>query len=448
MGALGVLLVTCFVVRGPLLVALNAAVMVFYLVSTAYRTLLIDLSLRESHELQGAEADDPDWTPPGGWPKYLVLVPLYHESEILPSLVAGLKRMEYPADRLEVRLLIEEDDEETRRAAEALDLQAPVTALIVPESYPRTKPKACNVGLEGSDAEFAVIYDAEDQPDRDQLRRAVAAFTAVPPEVACIQAKLNFYNSSHNMLTRWFTAEYAMWFDLCLPALDALQAPIPLGGTSNHFRMNVLRELGGWDEYNVTEDCDLGLRLFSRGYRTRILASTTWEQACPHLGFWIRQRSRWVKGYVQTYLVHLRSPGEILRKRGLWNWLQFHLLIGGTPFCQLVNPVYWLLALLWFVLRPEGLSEFFPGPVFAMGAICLFVGNFALAYSCAVATVRRGFGNLALYGLSMPLYWAAMSVAAWKGTLQLITRPHHWEKTRHFGQSAAAGAALEPEATE
>jgi len=427
----------------PVLLTLNTLATVFYLVTTLYRILLIDVSLRKSREIQ-IPAERLQTPPPGGWPRYLVLVPLYREAEILPSLIAAMRQLDYPPDKLEIRLLIEEDDEETMQAARALAPGPPFRIHPIPVSYPRTKPKACNVGMEDSDADLLVIFDAEDRPEPDQLRKAAHAFTLVTDEVVCIQAKLNFYNPERNVLTRCFTAEYAMWFDLSLPGLDALDAPIPLGGTSNHFRLSALRELGGWDEYNVTEDCDLGLRLYARGFRTRMLDSSTWEQACPDLRYWLRQRSRWVKGYVQTYLVHMRRPWDLIRRTGLLQSLHFHLLIGGTPFCQLINPLYWALALLWFTCRPEALSAFFPGPVFAMGAACLFVGNFVFFYTNAVACVRRGFGNLARYSLLMPFYWALMSLGAWKGTLQLFRRPHHWEKTHHFAESTDDLLAGEP----
>ena len=427
------LVVGAFFFRRYELLVLNAFFTVYYLLTTVYRVLLIDVSLRENREIT---VDPADLKPPGpdGWPRYVVLVPLYHEGDVLPSLTQALGQLDYPKDRLEIRLLVEEDDEETMAAAEALDLAPPFVVFPIPVSQPRTKPKACNVGLADADAEYLVIYDAEDQPEPDQLKKAAVAFTQVPHDVACIQAKLNFYNPDRNLITRCFTAEYAMWFDLCLPGLDYLRAPIPLGGTSNHFRLEVLREIKGWDEYNVTEDCDLGLRLFSKGWRTRILDATTWEQACPDIRYWIPQRSRWVKGYVQTYLVHMRTPLRLLKRIGLTNWLHFHLLVGGTPLCQLVNPIYWCLALLWLVARPEGLDAYFPGPIFAMAAVCLFAGNFVFAYTCGIACVRRGLGHLTKYALAMPFYWALMSIAAWKGTLQLFTKPHHWEKTKHFAE--------------
>lgn len=415
------------------LLALNILVTVIYLVSAFYRTLLIDISLRQNREIDIGPRDLA-CPPDGGWPFYTVMVPLYRESGIFPHLIASLGQLDYPKDKLEILLLIEGDDEETKIAAAAMDLQAPFQICFIPPSLPRTKPKACNVALGQARGDYLVIYDAEDRPEIDQLKKAISAFQRVPPNVACIQAKLNFYNSDQNIMTRWFTAEYAMWFDLCLPGLDFFRAPIPLGGTSNHFRMGVLRQLKGWDEYNVTEDCDLGLRLFCGGWRTRILNSTTWEQACPDVRFWIPQRSRWVKGYIQTYFVHLRSPLKLCRGLGILNSLHFHLLIGSTSFCQLVNPIYWILTVIWLISHDTAFSAYFPGPVFVMAAVCLFVGNFLFAYTCSIACVRRGVGHLAKYGLAMPLYWALMSIGAWKGFLQLFFKPHYWEKTKHFAQ--------------
>lgn len=429
--ALFVVLLTAAVINGTaLLFILNALMAIFYLASTIYRIFLIDLSMQQNREIRVSTAELRE--PEGSWPNYLILAPLYKEAAILPHLVKNLKKIDYPTDKMEARLLVEEDDEETRSAAEAMNLPDFIRVTLIPANEPRTKPKACNVGMQHSKAEFAVIYDAEDKPDPDQLKKAVIAFSRVPQEVGCIQAKLNFYNPEQNLLTRCFTAEYAMWFDMCLPGLDALQAPIPLGGTSNHFRMDVLKKLGGWDEYNVTEDCELGLRLFDEGYRTRILDSTTWEQACPSLGNWIRQRSRWLKGYMQTWLVHLRDPVRQTKSLGLIHSLHFHMLIGATAFFQIINPFYWILTFCWFFFHMDAVSAYFPGPIFAMAALCLFAGNFVFAYTCTIACVRRGFGQLAGFGLFMPLYWALMSVAAWKGALQLIFKPHYWEKTKHF----------------
>ncbi len=201
-------------------------------------------------------------------PIYTILVPMYKEAQVIPHLISNLENLDYPKAKLDVRLLIEEDDIETRELLESMDLPFYYTTLIVPDSLPKTKPKACNYGLIRARGEFVVIYDAEDRPDPDQLKKVIATFRKCPEEFACIQAKLNYFNSSQNWLTRWFTQEYSMWFELLLPGIMKLDVPIPLGGTSNHFKLSVLKELNAWDPYNVTEDADLGIRLYKHGYKT------------------------------------------------------------------------------------------------------------------------------------------------------------------------------------
>jgi cellulose synthase/poly-beta-1,6-N-acetylglucosamine synthase-like glycosyltransferase len=414
----------------PGILAVNATCTVFFLLATVYRIFLIDLSLRHRNEIT-LGPDDLLEPPKGEWPAYVIQVPLYKERHALPHLVEALSALDYPKDKLTIQLLVEADDEETRAALEEHPVSAPFVVVDIPVSYPRTKPKACNVGLAAAAGEYLVIYDAEDRPDPDQLKKAVVGFARCADNTACIQAKLNFYNTRRNLLTRCFTAEYAMWFDLCLPGLDFLRAPIPLGGTSNHFRLDVLKDLGGWDEYNVTEDCDLGLRLFQHGWRTRILDSTTWEEACPRLPWWLKQRSRWVKGYVQTWLVHTRHPLQLSKRLGLVNSLHFHLLIGGSVLSQLLAPFFWALVAVWIIWRPDAIGQFFPGPIFVMGAACLFAGTFYLVYASAIAVVVRGLGRIAGWTLLMPFYWFVMSIAAWKGALQLLWNPHYWEKTQH-----------------
>jgi cellulose synthase/poly-beta-1,6-N-acetylglucosamine synthase-like glycosyltransferase len=302
---------------------------------------------------------------------------------------------------------------------------------LVPPSFPRTKPKACNVGLALARGEYLVIYDAEDRPETDQLKKAVAGFRRAGKRVVCLQCRLNFYNPRHNLLTRWFTGEYSAWFDLALPGLSSLGAVIPLGGTSNHFVVSTLRELLGWDAYNVTEDCDLGVRVCRAGYGTRMLNSTTWEEACASLPFWIRQRTRWLKGYIQTYMVHMRRPVRLLRDLGWRNFAHFQLLIGGIVFSFLINPLFWALALVWFCFRSEALTGLFPVPVFAMGAACLFAGNFAFVYTAAAGCYRRGYYDLVTHALLAPLYWMLMSVSGWRACLQFLVNPFYWEKTRH-----------------
>ncbi|MBI2593135.1 glycosyltransferase [Candidatus Daviesbacteria bacterium] len=277
-------------------------------------------------------------------PVYTILCPLYREAQIVPHFLEAIAKLNYPKDKLDVKLLLEEDDNETIEEVKSTTLPGYVSAMIVPDSEPKTKPKACNYGLNFATGEYLVVYDAEDQPEPDQLKKAYLAFKKSKPNIICLQAKLNYFNPHQNLLTRFFTAEYSLWFDVMLTGLQSVDTVIPLGGTSNHFKTKTLMELEGWDPFNVTEDCDLGVRLFKKGYKTAIIDSTTLEEANSNPKNWLRQRSRWIKGYMQTYLVHMRNPFEFIRHHG-WHAFIFQLIIGarisfkpdplGNDFCLL-----------------------------------------------------------------------------------------------------------------
>ena len=363
-------------------------------------------------------------------PVYTILVPLYREAGVVARLVRDLDALDYPRTRLDVKLLCEEDDLETIDTIRALALPPHYHLVVVPDSQPKTKPKACNYGLRLATGAFCVIYDAEDRPDPDQLKKALVAFGSAPDEVVCLQAKLNHYNQHQNVLTSWFAGEYALHFELILPALGAADAPIPLGGTSNHFRTRTLRELGGWDPFNVTEDADLGIRLHREGYRTAILDSTTLEEANSDLGNWIRQRSRWSKGHIQTWLVHMRTPWQLLRQTGLKGFVSFNLTMGAA-FVLLLNPIFWALTTAYALTQWGLVEQVFPGVVYYAAALMLLVGNMVFVYLNVAGSLQRGDFGLTRTALLSPLYWGLMSLAAWRGFLQLFTNPFYWEKTEH-----------------
>ena len=363
-------------------------------------------------------------------PVYTILVPLYKEAGIVARLVRDINALDYPRTRLDVKLLCEEDDTETIEKIRSMGLPPHFHLVVVPDSQPKTKPKACNYGLQLSQGSFCVIFDAEDRPDPDQLKKAVVAFSRVGPEVACIQAKLNHFNQDQNMLTAWFANEYSMHFELVLPAMGASESPIPLGGTSNHFITSVLRDLGAWDPFNVTEDADLGIRLHREGYRTAMIDSTTLEEANSQVGNWIRQRSRWNKGYLQTWLVHMRHPFRLLSETGLRGFLSFNLTM-GSAFVLLMNPIFWALTTLYVLTQAGFIQQLFPGLVFYAASAMLFVGNFVFVYLNVAGSLQRGEFGLTRTALLSPLYWGLMSWAAWKGFIQLFTNPFYWEKTEH-----------------
>jgi cellulose synthase/poly-beta-1,6-N-acetylglucosamine synthase-like glycosyltransferase len=364
-------------------------------------------------------------------PTYTVLVPAYHEPEVIASLLASLSRLEYPAHLLDIKLLLEADDPDTLAAVVQAGPPSNVEVLRVLASEPRTKPKACNVGLASARGRFVTIYDAEDEPDPLQLRRAVAAFNRLPPDVACLQAKLSYRNAEQNLLTRWFTAEYALWFGQLLPGLVKLGAPVPLGGTSNHFRRQTLVRVGGWDPFNVTEDADLGVRLHRLGFRTGILESITLEEANSDFVNWTKQRSRWYKGYLQTWLVHMRSPRAVHRDLGWRGVLGLHLFVLGTPLMALVNPLFWAMTIVWYAQQPEGIALLFPPSVYYIALVCFLIGNAAVVYMNLLTTRIMGRPGLMAAALAVPLYWVMMSAAAAKAVFQLVCTPFYWEKTSH-----------------
>jgi cellulose synthase/poly-beta-1,6-N-acetylglucosamine synthase-like glycosyltransferase len=282
------------------------------------------------------------------------------------------------------------------------------------------------------------IYDAEDRPDPLQLRRAVAAFKRLGPEVACLQAKLSYHNAEQNIITRWFTAEYALWFGQLLPGLVKLGAPVPLGGTSNHFRREILLRLGGWDPYNVTEDADLGVRLHRLSFRTGVLESTTYEEANSDFVNWTKQRSRWYKGYLQTWLVHMRHPRLLLQQLGVKGFIGFNLFVGGTPFLAMLNPVFWALTAIWFLAKPPIILELFPAWLYYTSLMSMVFGNFVFLYTTVVGARAAGQPSLTLAALVSPAYWVMMSIAVIKALVQLFATPTLWEKTAHGLDRAVA----------
>jgi len=425
-----------------------------YLVTILYKLLTVLLSLVRRPEVRVADRvvlalDEADL------PVYTILLPIYREGNVVEKLIRAINHLDYPHEKLDVKVLLEEDDVETVRACTQMDLPDCCELVVVPNSFPKTKPKACNHGLRTAKGKYLVIYDAEDVPEPDQLKKAVVAFKRVPDHVACLQVKLNYYNPKENFLTRWFTMEYTTWFEFFLPGLHMLGAPIPLGGTSNHFRINVLRELGGWDPFNVTEDCDLGIRLHREGFRTQVLDSTTWEEANERLGNWVRQRSRWVKGYLQTHLVHSRRTLRTLWDLGPFGYTSFLLTVGGLSATLILNPLFWIVLAVygglwagklagfgwepWQMIYTDRVSDIstdytlwsqLSWAFFGISAV-LFLANFLFVFMNVMACFRRGLPSLLPAALLSPIYWALISLAAWKGFLQLLVRPFYWEKTQH-----------------
>lgn len=428
------LLLSGFVINWHItFVILLAVLTTVYFLDLLFNFFLIYKSFRNSPEIKVSD-EEIRHIPQDKWPMYTIFCPLYKEAHMLPQFITAMKKLDYPENKLEVMLLLEQDDKATIQHASQLKLPHYFTIVVVPSSSPKTKPKACNYGLKKSSGDFVVIYDAEDAPEPLQLKKAVVAFAKEQSDIVCIQAKLNFYNPHQNILTKIFTAEYSLWFDLVLTGLQTIHAPIPLGGTSNHFKTTALKKLKGWDSFNVTEDCDLGVRIAKKGYRTAIMDSITLEEANSHALNWFWQRTRWIKGYVQTYFVHMRNPFSFLIGDKKSHLLTFQLVVGGKVLSTLINPLLWILTLLYFLFRAHVgtfIESFFPTPVLYMGVFSFLIGNFLYMYYYMIGCVRHGHFSLVKYVFFVPIYWLAMSSAAWVALYKFLTSPHHWFKTQH-----------------
>ena len=374
-------------------------------------------------------------------PTYTILIALYREARIVPRLLRAVTAIDYPASKLDVKFIVEADDGETAAALASAHLPGFVEVIVAPPGEPRTKPRALNVALPLARGEFVTVYDAEDVPDPGQLRLAVSLFRRSEPEVACLQARLVIDNAADCWLTRMFALEYAALFDVTNPALVRFDLPVPLGGTSNHFRRSVLQSLGGWDPWNVTEDADLGMRLAMAGYRVADLPSSTLEEAPRHFGAWLRQRTRWMKGFLQVSVTHTRRPVRILGQLGAARALGAIAVSFGTVASALGFPILMVVAvdpvasgrLLEVRTDLEIASA-------SIGATLFAAGLLALVLPPAAGLYRRGWTRLLPFVALTPVYYCLVSIAAWRGLIEFVVAPQRWNKTEHgLAKTSRAG---------
>ena len=406
-------------------------VQVFYLFSIVFKVFATWRGLRYRKKERRIEDEEPNLEY-DDLPIYSVLIAAYREPAVIGTLIRAVNAIDYPRDKMDVILLLEEDDAETLDVAKREKPPSTWRFLTVPRSMPKTKPKALNYGVHFARGKYLTIYDAEDIPAPDQLKKSVAAFKSHGDNYICFQAALNYYNRNENFLTRMFTLEYSYWFDCFLPGLDAMKLPIPLGGTSNHFDVGKLKKIGAWDPFNVTEDADLGIRASLEGYKVGVIRSTTYEEANSKIKNWLRQRSRWVKGYMQTFLIHNRHPLKAIDTIGWKQWFCYNFLIGGTPALFLLYPVMWTIFIYYILVGGAVLDPVSMPPwLFYLAAINLFAGTGMTIWLNIMGIVPRKYHSLLPYTFLSPVYWLLQSAGAYKALWQLITRPSYWEKTNH-----------------
>lgn len=404
---------------GLLLLTFSAAIFILICLSLFWRGCLCLIGL-------AAKAPYSELSSKQTYPVYTILIALYDEAAIAEQLAASLAALDYPRDKLDVKLLLEEGDIETVKVVEAQAWPTHTEILILPPGLPRTKPRALNYGLESASGNYIVVYDAEDRPHPSQLKAALSAFQAAPRRLACVQAPLIGVHRKGRWLAAQWALEYSFQFGCILPGLSRLGLPVLLGGTSNHFRRAALEDAGGWDAWNVTEDADLGLRLAQAGYQTGYISPPTYERPPDHLDIWTAQRSRWLKGFMQTWLILMRHPIRAIGEMGFAGFASTQLLLGGSILFALLHG-FWLFWCLLCMLVP-GLQL---GPI---GWSLLGVSYGLSAILLLAAPGQSGLTRLGLV-VTAPLYWPLQSLAAVRALYGLCKSPHFWAKTPHIAEA-------------
>ncbi len=406
--------------------ALAVWAVVTLIATTALRSAATLLQMRAMR--RGEVGINVDPAPNKRLPVVTLLVPLFREREIAATLVRRLAALDYPAGCLDICLVVEEDDLTTQDTLAGANLLPSMRQIVVPRAMLQTKPRALNYALDFARGSIVGIYDAEDLPAPDQIRRVAERFLAAGHELACVQAVLDFYNAGSNWLSRCFTVEYATWFRIILPGLERMGLVVPLGGTSLFFRRAAIEALGGWDAHNVTEDADLGLRLARHGYRTELISSVTQEEANCRFWPWVKQRARWLKGYAVTYAVHMRRPLRLLRQLGAWRFLGVQVVFLGTLSQFVLAPVLWSFWLIPLGL-PYPLVNVAPwGVLVLLGA--LFLLSEVITIGC-IAAATTGRSWLIKWVPTLHFYFPLGALAAYRGLLDMVVRPYYWDKTAH-----------------
>jgi glycosyltransferase XagB len=422
--AIMVAVLACLTLTGPLHFVLSSLVSVLVGAAILLRLMACAASSRPLERPASLHDDD--------LPTYTIIVALHRESAIVRPLVGALDAIDYPRAKLDIKLVIEEDDVGTRRALEALDLPPRYHIIVAPDGAPRTKPRALNIALAQARGELVTVYDAEDEPKPDQLRKAAAVFAAAPANVGCLQGRLSIDNFRDGWIPTLFAIEYAALFEVMNRGLSTLDAPVALGGTSNHFRAAALRDVGGWDAWNVTEDIDLGFRLARHGYSVGALDSSTHEEAPARLRAWINQRRRWFKGWIQTLFTHTRSPRRLVQEAGPARAAGALLLVTGSLIGPMFGPAFALGLAMSIASGDMFAHESLAGLIASMLWCSVCAGGVASAlWPAWVGLKRRGLLHLAIFLPLLPVYWALMSLAAWWALIDFIRNPFYWAKTDH-----------------
>ncbi|MCE2992186.1 MAG: glycosyltransferase [Candidatus Jidaibacter sp.] len=415
-----------------------------YLDATAYWTMvvfnlayLLISHYRLAHMIMGVklynfqhQEKNPFFLTDDQLPTYTILIPLFYESSVIPSLINALSSFDYPKEKLQILLILEEEDKETLATIQENNPPNYFQTVVVPKSEPQTKAKACNYAMQFATGELTCIYDAEDRPDSLQLKIVANKFAISDKNVCCLQCRLFFYNGHENLLTSMFEIEYQGYYNFLLPIATYFKYPLPLGGSSNHFKTDYLIEIGGWDPHNVTEDADLGMRFAILGHSARIIYSFTREEATMTVSAWLRQRVRWFKGYFHTCFIYFRHPIQVIRSFQFKGVAFFLYILCLSPFLMISSPILLILSVATYL-------SFFD---FSVGAnIMLILITWINLVSTLMCTFLTSYIVLSIPGhkylrwrwVLFVFYAFLLIYAAIVAIFKLFKEPHKWDKTTH-----------------
>jgi cellulose synthase/poly-beta-1,6-N-acetylglucosamine synthase-like glycosyltransferase len=341
-------------------------------------------------------------------PVYSVFVPVFNRPDDADTVLKSLMCLDYPSDKLDIYVIVDASDEPTRAAFQSR-LTPNVQLVTAPAGALRTKANACNyaLALPGERGVYVTLFGADDIPDPLQLRKAAYAFANASANVAVFQCKLTYYNDRRNLLTRWCAVERDRWSSFVLPALSRVDAVVPLSASSSHIRKSLLAEAGGWEPTLAVEEAEMSIRFSRNGYRILVLDSYTATKATPSIRNWLRRRSRWYLGYLQTLAGHSRNPIRMCQELGVIPVLRLlHLTAGWQVWC-FANAVLWTALIGAFVADPNGRSTNF----FAL-VLLLSAANIIAVLTGVITTAVAGKPHLTWAALLIPGYWLLQAIEA------------------------------------
>lgn len=393
--------------------------------------------------------DKPDYVLPKDLPSISILIPAYREELVLGNCISRIFESDYPTELLDVIILTERDDQGTMAIAHELSKKYGIKHVQVEESTePKGKPRALNFGLRHVRGDIVGVIDAEDIIAKELFREVALMMSS---GYDAVQGVLDMVNDRDGYMNMHLRAEYRYWYHTYLPALQYSNFPIPLGGTTNFFRRSVLKDLEGWDPYNVTEDFELGLRLynerkrvgniydmlkdrraqsiFRNNYKFSLLESVTQEESPTTMSGWLRQRTRWQRGKIQTFRKIAKKPPQAATSK--LHSIMMSLIPHLGPI-NLTGIAYSLYIFFSGISIPVYLYYIFG---FNMSMIAFYCVANAYSYFNVVGRTRnRRFLGAIFIGITTLVYW----VMQWMADVRAIKHEYigskvFWEKTDHSG---------------